>query len=191
MAMLRSLKRNAIAAESGLFQNEPAVDFGREENAQNMRRALERVRSELGREYDLVIGGKRREDSGQDSVAEPGAACGSCGHGAEGRRGRGGAGDGGRARGLRELEAHAGGTARGAVALAWRGCFASASSSSRRGWCLRWERTGPRPMRTSPSRSTLPSSMRGRRCGWPRPSRRCSCRASATCCGTSRWAWAL
>jgi 1-pyrroline-5-carboxylate dehydrogenase len=41
------------------FSNEPVVDFRREENAQAMRAAIAKVRGELGREYDLVIGGKR------------------------------------------------------------------------------------------------------------------------------------
>src|SRR5438105_10001419 len=40
------------------FTNEPFKDFSREENARAMRRALEKVRGECGREYDLVIGGK-------------------------------------------------------------------------------------------------------------------------------------
>jgi 1-pyrroline-5-carboxylate dehydrogenase len=43
------------------FRNEPFTDFSREENARAMREALERVRSELGREYPLVIGGERVE----------------------------------------------------------------------------------------------------------------------------------
>src|SRR3981081_1665460 len=43
------------------FRNEPFTDFSREENAQAMRAALEKVKSELGREYPLVIGGKRSE----------------------------------------------------------------------------------------------------------------------------------
>ncbi|HEV3468301.1 MAG TPA: L-glutamate gamma-semialdehyde dehydrogenase [Pyrinomonadaceae bacterium] len=41
------------------FRNEQFTDFGKEENARAMREALERVRSELGREYPLVIGGER------------------------------------------------------------------------------------------------------------------------------------
>jgi 1-pyrroline-5-carboxylate dehydrogenase len=41
------------------FKNEPLVDFSKEENARKMRAAIEKVRSQLGREYDLVIGGKR------------------------------------------------------------------------------------------------------------------------------------
>src|SRR5580704_3955827 len=41
------------------FSNEPVVDFRVEANAQAMRAAIEKVRGELGREYDLVIGGSR------------------------------------------------------------------------------------------------------------------------------------
>src|SRR5690242_6852813 len=43
--------------EVGPFRNEPATDFSRPENARRMREAVDKVRSELGREYDLVIGG--------------------------------------------------------------------------------------------------------------------------------------
>jgi 1-pyrroline-5-carboxylate dehydrogenase len=45
----------------GEFRNEAFTDFSREENAQLMRAAIERVRGELGREYPLVIGGERIE----------------------------------------------------------------------------------------------------------------------------------
>ncbi|HEV8140197.1 MAG TPA: L-glutamate gamma-semialdehyde dehydrogenase [Pyrinomonadaceae bacterium] len=41
------------------FRNEPLTDFSKEENAQAMRAALEKVKRELGREYPLVIGGER------------------------------------------------------------------------------------------------------------------------------------
>ncbi|MGA9998122.1 MAG: L-glutamate gamma-semialdehyde dehydrogenase [Pyrinomonadaceae bacterium] len=41
------------------FRNEPFTDFSREENARAMRAAIEKVKSELGREYPLVIGGER------------------------------------------------------------------------------------------------------------------------------------
>src|SRR5438270_14012423 len=41
------------------FRNEPFTDFTKEENAQAMRAALDKVKSELGREYPLVIGGER------------------------------------------------------------------------------------------------------------------------------------
>jgi 1-pyrroline-5-carboxylate dehydrogenase len=40
------------------FKNEPFTDFTREENVRAMRTALAKVKSELGREYDLIIGGK-------------------------------------------------------------------------------------------------------------------------------------
>ncbi len=41
------------------FKNEPLVDFSRPENARKMREAIEKVRLQLGREYDAVIGGRR------------------------------------------------------------------------------------------------------------------------------------
>ena len=41
------------------FRNEPLTDFSREDNARKMRAAIEKVRTQLGREYDLVIGGRR------------------------------------------------------------------------------------------------------------------------------------
>src|SRR5229473_2674929 len=41
------------------FRNEPLTDFTKEENAAAMRAAIEKVESELGREYSLVIGGER------------------------------------------------------------------------------------------------------------------------------------
>jgi 1-pyrroline-5-carboxylate dehydrogenase len=41
------------------FQNEPFTDFNKEENAQAMRAALEKVKAQLGKEYPLVIGGER------------------------------------------------------------------------------------------------------------------------------------
>src|SRR5690349_11141220 len=41
------------------YRNEPFTDFSKEENAQAMRNALEKVGAELVREYPLVIGGER------------------------------------------------------------------------------------------------------------------------------------
>ncbi|HEV2963901.1 MAG TPA: aldehyde dehydrogenase family protein, partial [Candidatus Angelobacter sp.] len=40
----------------GPFRNEPLTDFKNPENARRMRDALAKVRAELGREYDVVIG---------------------------------------------------------------------------------------------------------------------------------------
>ena len=48
-----------LAASIQSFSNEPLADFRAEENAQAMRSAIGKVQSELGREYDLVIGGRR------------------------------------------------------------------------------------------------------------------------------------
>jgi len=42
----------------GGFVNEPFVDFKSPENARNMKNALDLVAGQLGREYDLVIGGR-------------------------------------------------------------------------------------------------------------------------------------
>ncbi|MGB6191370.1 MAG: L-glutamate gamma-semialdehyde dehydrogenase, partial [Terracidiphilus sp.] len=43
----------------GGFKNEPFTDFKNPETARRMKEALERVSGQLGREYDLVIGGHR------------------------------------------------------------------------------------------------------------------------------------
>ncbi|HEY0379279.1 MAG TPA: L-glutamate gamma-semialdehyde dehydrogenase [Pyrinomonadaceae bacterium] len=51
------------------FRNEPFTDFSKEEHAQAMRAALEKVRGELGREYPLVIGGERiKTEAKHDSL---------------------------------------------------------------------------------------------------------------------------
>lgn len=41
------------------YQNEPLTDFGQERNAALMREAIANIESEFGKEYPLVIGGKR------------------------------------------------------------------------------------------------------------------------------------
>ncbi|PYV28796.1 MAG: L-glutamate gamma-semialdehyde dehydrogenase, partial [Acidobacteria bacterium] len=42
------------------FRNEPLSDFrGNPEHARRMKAALEEVKQELGRQYDVVIGGER------------------------------------------------------------------------------------------------------------------------------------
>lgn len=41
------------------FVNQPFTDFSKEENRQAQLRALEQVKSELGRKYPLIIGGKK------------------------------------------------------------------------------------------------------------------------------------
>lgn len=53
------------------FVNEPLTDFTKDENARKMRTAIEKVRSQLGREYDLVIGGQRSKTSGKITSYNP------------------------------------------------------------------------------------------------------------------------
>src|SRR5271169_970767 len=53
------------------FKNEPSVDFTNPENARRMKAAIEKVRSELGREYDLVIGGRRLKTAEKTNSLNP------------------------------------------------------------------------------------------------------------------------
>ncbi len=59
MAILEAPIRPLTRAHAGPFRNEPFTDFTKAEVAREMRAALDRVRGQLGREYDLVIGGRR------------------------------------------------------------------------------------------------------------------------------------
>src|SRR5262252_9598990 len=59
MATIEAPTRPKVRLHEGPFKSEPFVDFSKEENVRQMRAAIEKVRGQLGREYDLVIGGKR------------------------------------------------------------------------------------------------------------------------------------
>src|SRR5277367_5024241 len=59
MATVEAPTQLQIRLHQGRFVNEPLTDFSKEENARKMRAAIEKVRGQLGREYDLIIGGKR------------------------------------------------------------------------------------------------------------------------------------
>jgi 1-pyrroline-5-carboxylate dehydrogenase len=59
MATLEAPVRPSTSTHRGHFVNEPSTDFTKSDVARQMRSALERVRGQLGREYDLVIGGRR------------------------------------------------------------------------------------------------------------------------------------
>jgi 1-pyrroline-5-carboxylate dehydrogenase len=50
---------HSASAARGPFRNEVILDFSKEENAAKMRAAIAQVRKELGREYPLIIGGKK------------------------------------------------------------------------------------------------------------------------------------
>jgi len=59
MATLEAPPRPRVRLHDGPFVTEPFFDFSREDNARRMRAAIEKVRGQLGREYELIIGGKR------------------------------------------------------------------------------------------------------------------------------------
>ncbi len=55
----------------GTFRNEPFTDFKNPENARAMRGALDLVAGQLGREYELVIGGERFRTEGKIRSLNP------------------------------------------------------------------------------------------------------------------------
>ena len=65
--------RLQVRLHEGPFKNEPFVDFTREENVRRMRSAIEKVRGQLGREYDLIIGGKRLKTADKIRSISPAA----------------------------------------------------------------------------------------------------------------------
>jgi 1-pyrroline-5-carboxylate dehydrogenase len=58
MATLEAPVRPRATPHQGPFVTEPFFDFRNEDNARRMRAAIAKVRGQLGREYDLIIGGK-------------------------------------------------------------------------------------------------------------------------------------
>src|SRR3954467_1385530 len=59
MATVEAPIRPRTRAQQSAFRNEPMLDFTKWDVARQMRAALDRVRGQLGREYDLIIGGHR------------------------------------------------------------------------------------------------------------------------------------
>jgi len=59
MATLEAPVQPKIRLHENPFTGEPLTDFSNEDNARKMRAAIEKVRGQLGREYDLIIGGNR------------------------------------------------------------------------------------------------------------------------------------
>jgi 1-pyrroline-5-carboxylate dehydrogenase len=59
MATVEAPVRSHFRTEVRAFRNEPVTDFTKWDVARQMRAALDRVRGQLGREYDLIIGGHR------------------------------------------------------------------------------------------------------------------------------------
>jgi len=71
MATIEAPVRPRTSSHSGPFVTEPFFDFRNEENARRMRAAIAKVRSQLGREYDLIIGGKRVKTSDKIKSLNP------------------------------------------------------------------------------------------------------------------------
>lgn len=71
MATVEAPVRPQIRLHEGPFKNESLTDFNKEENARKMRTAIEKVRGQLGREYDLIIGGKRVKTSDKIKSLNP------------------------------------------------------------------------------------------------------------------------
>ncbi len=63
MATMEAPPRLQVRLHQTPFKNEAFVDFTKEDNVRKMRAAIEKVRGQLGREYDLIIGGKRIKTS--------------------------------------------------------------------------------------------------------------------------------
>jgi NAD-dependent aldehyde dehydrogenases len=135
------------------FKNEPLTDFSKEENRRAFEEALRKVEAELGREYDLIIGGERIKTDRKVQSINPS-----------------------------NIDQVVGVVSQADTALAekavqaalkafetWkrvrpkrapatcsrpRPSCAGASTSFRRGWSMRPARAGPRPTPTRPRRST-------------------------------------
>jgi len=61
----------AVSTPQTPFVNEPFVDFSTADNKRKMETALAEVQSQLGREYDIVIGGKRIKTAGKIFSTNP------------------------------------------------------------------------------------------------------------------------
>ena len=59
MATVEAPARPRTHSQVRPFRNEPVTNFSKWDVAREMREALDRVRGQLGREYDLIIGGHR------------------------------------------------------------------------------------------------------------------------------------
>src|ERR1700716_701548 len=71
MATVEAPVRPRASQHQGPFVNEPFFDFRNEENARRMRAAIAKVRGQLGREYDLIIGGKHVKTSDKIKSLNP------------------------------------------------------------------------------------------------------------------------
>jgi len=100
MATLEAPPRPRVRLHEGPFVTEPFFDFTRDDNARKMRAAIAKVRGQLGREYDLIIGGKRVKTTDKDPLARSLKAVAGCRHSSEGRQRARRAGDAGSVEGV-------------------------------------------------------------------------------------------
>ncbi len=63
MATMEAPPRLQVRLHEGAFKNESCVDLSKEYNVRKMRSANGKVRGQLGREYDVIVGGKRVKTS--------------------------------------------------------------------------------------------------------------------------------
>ncbi|HCF87729.1 MAG TPA: L-glutamate gamma-semialdehyde dehydrogenase, partial [Ktedonobacter sp.] len=56
---MKNTIESAVTRAQTPFKNQPFIDFSKEENRKAQIEALEQVKSELGRTYPLIIGGKK------------------------------------------------------------------------------------------------------------------------------------
>ncbi len=179
-----------VQAHPRPFANEPVADFSKSANREAMEQALRDVRAQFGREYDLLIAGRREKTRDKLKSLNPSRPSEVVGVHIKGHRG---AGEGSGGSGSRVFS----GVERGARRRLARGfccapptCFANASSNSTRGWSTKPARPGRKRTPTFPRRSISANTTRARCCAWPSRIRWCSCRARRTSCSTCRWAWA-
>ena len=71
MATMEAPPRLQVRLHEGAFKNESFVDFSKEDNVRKMRSAIGKVRGQLGREYNLIVGGKRVKTSGKIRSINP------------------------------------------------------------------------------------------------------------------------
>jgi 1-pyrroline-5-carboxylate dehydrogenase len=71
MATLEAPPRPRVRLHEGPFVTEPFFDFTRDDNARKMRSTIAKVRGQLGREYDLIIGGKRSKTADKIRSLDP------------------------------------------------------------------------------------------------------------------------
>jgi len=77
MATLLEISNPTLRVPTTPFKNEPLTEFSTAQNARKMKAALTKVRAELGREYDKVIGNRLVKTYGEDQDREPGKAVGN------------------------------------------------------------------------------------------------------------------